>query len=99
MAQVSATLATTVSELPDEDDGGKLRAATADDYASMQYRLVPRDGSKATPSFDKAGVVNVRTWPDGGFGKGSPLSCERIVLPSQQNSACHTCGVDAHVAA
>ena len=56
-----ATLATTVAELPDEDAGGKLRAVTADDYASMQFRLVPREGSEATPSFDKARVVNVCT--------------------------------------
>ena len=60
VAQVSAALVSTVGELPDEDDGGRLRAATADDYASMQYRLVPREGSKATPSFDKTRVVNVR---------------------------------------
>ena len=60
VAQVSATLVSTVGELPDEEDGGRLRAATADDYASMQYRLAPREGSKATSSFDKTRVINVR---------------------------------------
>ena len=57
---MSAALATTVQELADEGDGGRPRAVTADDYASIQYRLVPRDGSAATPSFKAGRVVNVR---------------------------------------
>ncbi len=57
---MSAALATTVKELPDEADGGRSRAVTADDYASIKYRLVPREGSEANPAFDAARLVNVR---------------------------------------
>ena len=91
---MSAALAATVGELPDEDDGGKLRAATADDYASIQYRLAPRDGSRPTPSFDKTCIVNVRA------GLWESLPCKMLVLEpllmGQQPYKRFRCSCSAH---